>query len=56
MEPGHIIERHFFDLEIFVLLTRDSDANRYLRVYETLSEKEPTIILDAENPLAFSNE
>ena len=43
------IENYFYDFEILVVLSRDKDGNRYLRVQETISAK-ADVVLDVLFP------
>ena len=43
------IEDYFYDLEILVVLSRDQDGNRFLRVQETVSAN-ASVILDVRWP------
>lgn len=57
--PDERIKDSFFDLEILVVQTQDSNGNSYLRVYETLSPTDSqtdfTMLLDVKTPVRYTN-
>ena len=44
-----MIENYFYDLEILIVLTKDTSGNRFLRVYETLTPDNKTLV-DVNQP------
>ena len=53
--PDERIKDSFFDLEILVVQTQDLNGNSFLRVYETLSPTEFTMLLDVKIPVRYTN-